>query len=359
MKILFLLKNFNPSGGVERITTRLIKELVEKDVETQLCVINNDHVDDKFEKVNFNVSNRFHFISKLRSHIKKEQVDCVISAKEQANFALFVASIGTKVNCLYVRHSSIGKGIGLFYSACILLFYCLVLLRRNNKIGCVSVEITEFLQKMIPFFKKRIIYLPNAVVDDRFYESSNEEITEDLRNKVDGSIITVSRLIKSKRIEDIINAYNIIYSKNKNLPNLIVVGDGPELERLELIVREYNLTSKVYFLGYVSNPYPLMKLSSIFILSSELEGMPTVLIEALALNKIVISSDCKTGPKELLMNGKCGYLYTVGDVAKLANTIEKAMIEPVFDFVEIRKIISIYSAKNSASSYLGVFINGK
>ena len=78
---------------------------------------------------------------------------------------------------------------------------------------------------------------------------------------------------------------------------------------------------KVRFLNFVSNPYPLIKQTDIFVLSSAYEGLPNVLLEATVLKKFIISTACPTGPKEILLNGNGGLLFKVGNYKELANKI--------------------------------------
>ena len=83
-------------------------------------------------------------------------------------------------------------------------------------------------------------------------------------------------------------------------------------------ISENKLESFVKILDFNKNPYPLIKQSDLFILTSKFEGLPNVLLESLVLKKFIISSDCRTGPKEILLNGKGGLLFKVGDYKALS-----------------------------------------
>ena len=89
-------------------------------------------------------------------------------------------------------------------------------------------------------------------------------------------------------------------------------------------IKKNNLKKNVKILPYQNNPFNLIKLSDIFILTSIYEGLPNVLLEAQVLKKFIISSDCPTGPREILLNGKAGYLFKMRDYKKLAQLIIKA-----------------------------------
>ena len=84
-----------------------------------------------------------------------------------------------------------------------------------------------------------------------------------------------------------------------------------------------NLENDIVFLGLHKNPYPWIRASRLFVLSSKFEGLPTVLIEALSLEKTIISSNCPTGPKEILDNGKAGVLVPVMDEVAMAEAIHE------------------------------------
>ena len=90
-------------------------------------------------------------------------------------------------------------------------------------------------------------------------------------------------------------------------------------------IKENNLQKKVKIVPYQTNPYNLIKSSDIFILTSLYEGLPNVLLEAQVLKKCIISSNCPTGPKEILLNGKAGYLFKIKDYQHLSKLILKIL----------------------------------
>ena len=112
----------------------------------------------------------------------------------------------------------------------------------------------------------------------------------------------------------------------KNLKNKIdfeacIVGRGILKKKLQNYILDNKLQGLVKILHFNKNPYPLIKQSDLFVLTSKFEGLPNVLLESLVLKKFIISSDCRTGPKEILLNGKGGLLFKVGDYKALAKKI--------------------------------------
>ena len=132
-------------------------------------------------------------------------------------------------------------------------------------------------------------------------------------------LINVGRYSDQKDQLTLLKAVNRIKDKVKF--NLLLVGRGAEKEKLIKYIRNNDLSRHVRLIDFQNNPYNLIKSSDIFILSSLYEGLPNVLLESQVLKRFIISSDCPTGPREILLNGNAGLLFKVGDYIKLSNLI--------------------------------------
>ena len=132
-------------------------------------------------------------------------------------------------------------------------------------------------------------------------------------------ILSIGRLTEQKDFFTLLKAINLI--KNKIDLKLIIIGKGAEKKKLINYVKENNLNQIISFAGYKKNPYNYIKQADIFILTSKFEGLPNVLLEAQLFKKFIISSNCPTGPKEILLNGKAGNLFNIGDYKQLSKCI--------------------------------------
>ena len=132
-------------------------------------------------------------------------------------------------------------------------------------------------------------------------------------------IINVGRLTHQKDQITILKAINKL--KNRIKIQLIIIGRGVEKENLLKFIKENDLTKTVQIKYPTNNVYGYLKSSDLFVLSSKYEGLPNVLLEAATLKKFIISSDCPTGPREILKNGSAGLLFKVGDVNDLEKKI--------------------------------------
>lgn len=215
-------------------------------------------------------------------------------------------------------------------------------LDKYDYVITIADEMKEQLENYYPQLSKRKIkriYNPfdfgeiRKKADDISSTSDKEKI---LLN--DKYICTVTRLDEhQKDITTLIKSYQKLYNQNKIHHKLYIVGDGPHKNILKQLVNEYKLEEYILFLGKKYNPYIWMKNAYIFILSSKFEGLPTVVIESMSMNTFVISSKCKTGPKEILKDGGCGDLFDVGNVNELSKKIDFALSNEVYRKEKISK----------------------
>ena len=176
--------------------------------------------------------------------------------------------------------------------------------------------------------KLEVIYNPFDMEKIKIKSNDYSEIKDNEKKLLeDNYIIMVSRLDNvQKDFDTLIKAFKIVNQKRKDI-KLYLLGEGPDREKIENMIKDEDLQEYIKLLGVKRNPYPWIKNSKLLVHSSRYEGLPTVLIEALILNKIVISSNCPTGPREILDNGKYGSLVEVGDCNSMAQEILELLQE--------------------------------
>lgn len=139
-------------------------------------------------------------------------------------------------------------------------------------------------------------------------------------------VISVGRLIPEKGVDVLIRAVaTLIREKGHSELRLHIVGQGPEETALKSLVRELGIEPHVVFEGFAANPYPFLRHANLFCLSSQTEGMPNVLLEAMACRVPVVSTDCVSGPREILDDGRFGRLVPPRDPQALAAAIGDAI----------------------------------
>ena len=161
--------------------------------------------------------------------------------------------------------------------------------------------------------KSKCIYNP-------FYKAKlNLNSKKSLFQKKSLKILSIGRLTKQKDHMTLLKAAKLINPAIK--PELIIIGKGKEYINLKNFIISNHLQKIVKLIGYKANGYNFIKKCDIFVLTSKYEGLPNVLLEAQFFKKYIISSNCPTGPKEILLNGKAGDLFKIGDYKKLAHYI--------------------------------------
>lgn len=165
----------------------------------------------------------------------------------------------------------------------------------NFNLICVSKGVEKDLLSVMKVKPKSIqtIYNPFDINEIR-----SQSIQKNSIPTAQEYIIFVGRLVKEKRVDYLLEAY----AKSKIYQDLLIVGDGEEIDSLKTLCIKLCIQNKVYFLGAVTNPYPFIKDAKFLVLCSQYEGLGNVLIEALILQTPVISTNCPSGPKEILSN---------------------------------------------------------
>jgi glycosyltransferase involved in cell wall biosynthesis len=193
-------------------------------------------------------------------------------------------------------------------------------------IVCVSKGIMEQIIELAPALTHKTTYLYNPINFERIKKLSDEEFSDEEKELVSKNfLLMVSRLDWGKDFEALFKGFELA-KENGYDGELYVIGDGENKDKQKIIelLEKNKFKSNIHLLGTKTNPFNWMKKCDKFILSSKFEGLPTVLIEALTVNDTVISSNCKTGPKEILDEGKIGYLFEVGNSEQLAKLMLEA-----------------------------------
>lgn len=171
--------------------------------------------------------------------------------------------------------------------------------------------------------KIKVIHNPQPLQE--LYRMALESPSVQIRQDVH-SLITIGRLVDQKDHDTLIKAFAKV---KKNIDAcLYIIGNGPNRKKLENLAQTLDIGDAIRFLGWQSNPFALLKQADLFVLSSLFEGFGNVLVEAMACGLPVVSTDCPSGPREILKDGEAGILVPVGDVDALAQAMTTLLSEP-------------------------------
>jgi len=189
-----------------------------------------------------------------------------------------------------------------------------------NEIVAVSQGVATDLAQITRLPADRIQVIYNPVIVPELFTLAKEPIDHPWFKQGEPPVILgVGRLHPQKDFPTLIRAFAQVCQVRS--ARLMILGDGPERERLTALIEELDLTDSVALPGFIQNPYPYMAKASVFVLSSAWEGLGNVLIEAMSVGTPVISTNCKSGPAEILAQGKYGVLTPVGDSKAIAEAI--------------------------------------
>ncbi len=305
-KIVIFINSLD-GGGAERVVSTLLNNLIEK-YECHLILMEN--------KISYELDSRINVISldeksnqngivkllrlpiiayKLNKIIKKYNFPVVLSFLHRANyinilskyFSNHKAFISERIasSSLYSDNSITSKISNILINK---------LYNKSDLIISVSKAIVEDLKIHYQIkSKQRVIYNPYDIENIR--KQSDQSVNVNIDK--DKSIITVGSFSKRKNHQMLIKAFSKI---DKNDVKLYILGKGEEEDNLKNLVKELKLQDKVIFLGFDNNPYKYLAKCGIFVLSSNSEGFPNVLVEAMICGCSVLSTDCLSGPREIL-----------------------------------------------------------
>ena len=172
-------------------------------------------------------------------------------------------------------------------------------------------------------------------------------------------ILAAGRLSHEKDFFTLIKAFARVAAQRPC--RLIILGEGGLRKELEGLVAELRLTDRVSLPGWVENPFAFMSRASLFVLSSTYEGLPGVLIQALACGCPCVSTDCPAGPAEVLQDGRVGPLVPVGDDAALAQAMARILHQPP-DRQALRQRAAYFSVDRAVTAYedlLSTFVSAR
>lgn len=166
-------------------------------------------------------------------------------------------------------------------------------------------------------------------------------------------VLAIGRLTEQKDFPTLLRAFSLVRQKRK--VRLLILGEGELHGELEELASQLGLTDDDVLLpGFVANPFAYLVRCAVFVLSSRWEGLPGVLIEALACGAPVVATDCPSGPREILEGGRWGRLVPVGDVEAMAQAIDTVLDTPRERLPDGRKRVADFSMEKAVGAYLPI-----
>lgn len=262
----------------------------------------------------------------LALYLRADKPDVIFSAEDHLNIMVSIAAllVGSKVKISassrvtpFDTYSSIP-----FTKRWILKQLAKLTAPRLNALTCVSQDMVAQYRQV--FSRSSHVCVYNPVVDANVLERMHEEVAHAwFVDKSMPVLVAAGRLAPWKGFKYLIKALALLRSRRS--ARLLILGDGPLRDELQELIDFYGLHDTVELVGYVENSLKYFARADVFVLSSLVEGMPNVLVEAMMCGCTPVATDCPTGPRELLQGGRLGYLVPVRDPEAMAAAIGCAL----------------------------------
>jgi glycosyltransferase involved in cell wall biosynthesis len=348
-------------GGAERVMLNLAHGFAEQGLKVDLVLVKAEgpyssqlpQLSQKVRVIKLESPRLILSLPALARYLKQEQPPVLISALEDTNmvalWARRLAGVSTQVivtvhnhlsraakHATKLKHRLTPRFVKWFYPGA-------------DTIVAVSQGVAEDLIDMgLPSEKIKAIY--NPIVTPEFSEKLQESVDHPWFSPGQPPVILgVGRLDKQKDFPTLLHAFARVRQQHE--VRLMILGEGNERSHLESLAQALGLAEEhVVFPGFVANPYAYMAQAAVLVLSSAWEGFGNVLVEALAAGTPIVSTDCESGPAEILANGQYGKLVTVGDSEGMAKAIAQTLEEaPNSKFLQERA--DEFSLKKALTEY--------
>ncbi len=292
----------------------------------------------------------------LAKYLIKHRPGTLISTMDHANIiAIFASRLFSQKTCVVSRISCNHTGSLKHYNSLkrrVMLRITPFVYHMSNLVVCPSYGVAEDIVTNFGFLKDKIQVIYTPVYRSELKLDAEAPIYHPwLIGEQFKVVLAVGRLAPEKDFETLIRAFSLA-AKHRSSLRLIILGEGPERTKLERLSHELGIGRKLDMPGFVTNPYAYMSRANLFVLSSTYEGMPVALVEALCLGTPVVSTDCPSGPAEILAGGTYGRLCPVGDSEAIAAAILSTLQCNSASEDGMRHARSLFSADMSARTLI-------
>lgn len=354
-----VLISFSGDGGVERMVLNLVAEFARRGLAVDLLTIRAEGghlkaLPDRVRHVRLEAQHTLTCIPEVASYLRRSPPKALLVAKDRAGRAALVARrmagarlpvwirLGTNLSAALEHRGALARW---WRTAPMRRFYAM-----TDGVIAVSEGVAEDTRKITGLPAERVRVIRNPVITDRLTELARAPVPHPwLADKIVPVVIGIGRLTVQKDFATLVRAFARVQAQRPS--RLIILGEGAQRPLLERLVGELGLGDHVALPGFQLNPYAFLAHADLFVLSSAWEGSPNALTEALALGVPAVSTDCPSGPREILQGGRHGPLVAIGDVDGMARAMLDVLRQPL-PANQLRQAVAEYNAATSAARYL-------
>ena len=333
-KVLFIIQDLD-YGGAEKVFISLANGFAKEG--HSVCILLGkrtgvyfDLVDDAVVIEDIDAITLLDFCRKLPAYFKNREFTHVFTAFDYISVAVYLTKKWKRYNFIFIAtlHYHLPCQLTIIPKAnrVWLSWINKTFIAKADKLISVSKGVGRGFEKVVGKYMNNLQTIYNPVFSDAIFNFGAEPLDKPLKGKK--NIIFIGRLVEQKAPLFLLKAFCLVQKELQDL-HLYILADGPLRAEMEEYIIKNKLTDFVQLLGFDPNPYKFLAKGNLLVLSSISEGLGNVIIEALALGINVVSTDCPSGPGEILDNGKYGWLSPINDARKLADNIIEALANPM------------------------------
>lgn len=358
-KILFVRPTLG-YGGADRVTLNLLKgfDRDQYDCDLALMRAEGEFISDlpqDVKLIDLKAKSLWNMWDPLRQLIKSSDYDMVYSTCGGASMPMMLAvwisrykgiSIVSERNILFPPKKSKAKRR-------LMLAIKKFLYKKATWVTAVSKGVAQECIDILGTAKSSTIVVNNPIINDDLLKGKEEKLENEFFQKFEKTILSIGRFEWQKDYDTLLEAFAEVVKQDKNV-GLYILGKGPLENHYKEKTSALGLAEQVHFGGFDKNPFKYLSACDVYVLSSRHEGMPGVLVQAMACGAACVSTDCPTGPNELIKDGENGYLIPVQDSILLSKRIldilHKDEIREQFEN-QAPMAVSAYQEKEAVDSY--------
>lgn len=356
-------------GGIGKLFINLIEEYSNRGIQVDLFLTKKEGEFLKQVPENVRVfegnGSASASIASFIKYLHKEKPHAVISAREYLNIVNIVCCATTlnRTKAIVSLHTNqtaenfhSQHNSALLYKKTYFKLMAKLLYRVPSKIVAVSEGVADDFAFRMGVKRRRIKVIYNPVYKPYNFDSENiEEVDERFKNLKTRFIIGVGRLTHQKDFATLIESFYLL--RKKEDVSLVILGEGPLRKELEQQIERLSLSDHVLLLGFVSNPLYYVRRASALVVSSKFEGFGNTIVEALGVGTPVVSTNCPSGPEEILQNGKYGILVPTEDPNQMAAALTQLLNNEHYHKKELIGRAKDFAVSKIADKYLSYIYN--
>ena len=345
-------------GGAERFVSTLLRHMDRTRFTPSLALVENRgsflvDLPEDIEVIDLKAGRVRHALPKIVGLVREKEPDLIFSCIGYLTIAVIIARPFMQGGIKIIGRETNIPSINILQSPFphFLRFLYRWLYPRVDALVCQSEDMKADLTKVFSFPSDKTLVINNPVDIEEIRKRA--ESGGRVFHQGKSNILAAGKLKYQKGFDLLLRSMALI---KRDDWHLTIFGEGPEKDSLTFLAKELNLSSKIDFAGFVSNPYPYMTQADLFVLSSRFEGFPNVILESMASGTPVVAFDCRGGISEIIEEGVNGLRVEPGNIIAFSDAVERSLTERWDEDLIKKSVENKFGVGKIVAEYEGIFL---